>query len=82
MPVDAYLRTSVTIPAGAFLEASDHSICGNISGEFFCRTCPCALTDKVLLNLTSPDAARFFYAHDYNCFFLRQENDLNITCVG
>ena len=82
MPQGAYLKTPVTLPSGSFIETQGRSICGSIGDELFCRTCSCDVSEKIVLNLTGLEASRFFFMHDYNCFFLRQEKNLDVECLG
>ncbi len=82
MPEETYLRTTVSLPAGVLIETKGRSICGTINEELICRTCQCNVTEKTVLNLTSPEASRFFFTHEYHCFFLRTQEGLNITCIG
>ncbi len=82
MPVDTYQRSVVSLPSGVLLETSGRSICGSINEELRCRSCRCNVTESVVLNLTSPEAQRFFFTHEYNCFFHRIEEGINITCAG
>ena len=82
MPQGTYLRVLVTLPSGSVIETRGRSICGSISDELFCRTCPCNVSENVVLNLSGMEASRFFFMHDYNCFFLREENNLEVECLG
>lgn len=81
-PQGTYLKVLVTLPSGSIIETRGRSICGSIDDELFCRTCPCDISENVVLNLTSQEASRFFFMHDYNCFFLREENNLDVECLG
>lgn len=79
MPDMTYLRTTVVFPSEMVLEAEGARICGDLDGSLYCRNCPCEFSnEEVVLNLTG--SSQFFSTLDYNCFFLRENGQLELEC--
>ncbi len=82
MPEGTNLKATVTIPSNSLLRTSGNSICGEKGDELFCRNCDCELEDNIAINLTSERASDFFFSHNYDCFFLRKSDSIDMSCFG
>jgi hypothetical protein len=86
--MDTYLSTEVELSSGLRLYASDTRLCGhlNISDDYDdetkCVLCKCPVTLKADFNLQTDLAKESFKTHQYSCYFLRKENEVQMECKG
>lgn len=77
MPKGTYLSFSVDFVKGMLLTGEDNSVCVEQGDKKSCRKCACDVS-AYKLNLT--DAP--FTAHTYECFYMRNLNNVTINCTG
>lgn len=78
MPDGTYLSTRAVFPSEVVLEVEDARMCSYLEGSAYCRNCPCEFNEGVVLNLTG--ARDLFNTLDYQCFFLREDGELDMDC--
>lgn len=87
-PLDTYLAAEVELPSGLRIYTSQNRICGhlNISDEYSdetkCVICKCPVTMNSTFDLETEVARKSFDMHKYYCYFLRNENDIEMECKG
>jgi len=85
-PLETMLSAEVELPSGMRIYTHEDKICGhlNISEEHEddtkCEVCRCFVNGT--LDLQTDLARRSFEFHDYSCYFLRRENDIQMECQG
>jgi len=81
MPAQTYLSVSANLPSGSILNITGNLICVEIRDWRKCRRCECTL-EPYQLNLSTSEAIKLFTTHKYECFFLRNPDNLTMECKG
>ena len=79
--VGTSLPVTVTLPSGLYLYTRNTKICGIFQENNICRICDCELP-RYILGLNTSFAMKAFKTHDYNCYFRRTENAVQMDCQG
>lgn len=79
--VGTNLPIKVTLPAGLYLYTRQQKICGTFKDSNMCRVCDCTLQDYIMA-LNTTFAQRVTKTHEYNCYFKRLENGVQMDCQG
>ena len=82
MPDDTYLPINARLSSDSVLTASQDFICIEFFGKKSCRRCDCQFTQDYTLNLSTPEAAKMFSSHNYQCFFLKNAEKFTVECKG
>ena len=83
MPPNSYLSTSVNLPSGSTLNTTENIICLEIGDYLKCQMCDCIINPEFNFDLSSPEAVKLFTTHKYECYFLKNKDDVSLeTCKG